>query len=172
MFWPPLSIFFWEISLNYVAQCYTEAFKHNCHQKCQEKYARLGELIIFNIEILLCRIFSYLRGYVLGPINNTVRHMGHLFPIGNSTQQEFQNWTKKNWACEYYLSSPWSIDWCRQERQNECPHGVVTGSYNSLKHNVHSKSSVLSSLARLAPAAIFVFLSRSLRHVCKTWLYM
>jgi len=37
---------------------------------------------------------------------------------------------------------------------------------------VPSKSSVLSNLARLAPAAIFVLLSRSLRQVCKTWLYI
>lgn len=35
---------------------------------------------------------------------------------------------------------PWSIDWKRWLRQNECPHGVVIGSYD-FKHNIHSKSS-------------------------------
>ena len=62
----------------------------------------------------------------------TVRHSGHLLE--------------------------WSVVRAKQARQNECPHGVVTGSNSRLEHRLHSTSSDCSTMRALshAPAQLSV----------------
>lgn len=54
----------------------------------------------------------------------TVRHSGHLLE--------------------------WSVVRAKQARQNECPHGVVTGSNSRLEHRLHSTSSECSTVRALS----------------------
>jgi len=42
----------------------------------------------------------------------------------------------------------WSSAREKQGWQNVCPHGVVTGSYSSFMHRMHSRSSVARSTVR------------------------
>ena len=47
----------------------------------------------------------------------------------------------------------WSTARAKQGWQNVCPHGVVTGSYSSFMHRMHSRSSVARSSILALPIA-------------------
>ena len=47
----------------------------------------------------------------------------------------------------------WSSARAKQGWQNVCPHGVVTGSYSSFMHRMHSRSSVARSTVRALQTA-------------------
>lgn len=130
-------------------------------QQCTETYFYEG----------ITHLNSHQIGYVLGLMNKTVRHIGHLLPVIRCTYQI--NWSQWGIKLKYTLiCSPWSMDWCKQDRQKECPHGVVTGSYNSFRHSVHSKSSLRSTFRRLTLSAeTVVILSKFWRQFCRRGLY-